>query len=694
MFWRFGFHTVSPVDTLLEKDDVTVEELMDQDDILQELRAANSKLIEFLCLPEVLGRLFGYLACNVEEQLVDMKYPYIAGEILSCEEVWGLSKAILDNKELLSSFWGLLDRPAPLESMQAAYFSKIICTLLAKKSDEMIAFIKDQPDSIDKFLLHLETPAIMDIVLKLISLDELPNGAGVVEWLSSEGLMSKLIDRLSPKCDPETYSTVAPIILDIITISKSNNSQQQSNSPNALISELKSEKVVSRLVDYMLDTSSSNAASALVNGVGIFIELIRRNCSDDEPADLFQYNGPIAPIDLSDMLGVLSSRLGDFQNILTNPRNVAESIDSTIGKVKPLGFERLKVCELYAELLHCANINVTDTDSGDEIQEISQNDDAGTILKQKYIDHKIVSACLDLFFEYPWNNFLHTIVYDILHQILNLPYEVEVNKNLILSVFNDADITSRITNAQKLCDSTTENVKTIRLGYMGHLTFIAEEVVRLIEKSPEVAADVRDLIEAEAWKEYVSKTLREIKERDQQPLGGQRPNILNGFNDTDDDDDDDYEDDDVDREQFSRYLTPSGELRSQFVSSFDDDESDEDDPDWMSKLAHTENSYTTNLENNHDGDDQLLSNSAQGDQSKQFLTIADWSAEFQEHFESPLEVESYEDEDDDTELALKHEALTLQQSTSAFEDEDTTDQIEIAPLPESINESQSPSNVQ
>ncbi|ORX98993.1 SAPS-domain-containing protein [Basidiobolus meristosporus CBS 931.73] len=662
MFWRFGFHTVSPVDTLLEKEDVTVEELMDQDDILQELRAANSKLIEFLCLPEVLGRLFGYLNFDTEEQQVDMKYPYLAGEILSCEEVWGLSKAILENKELLTSYWEILDKPAPLDSLQAAYFSKIIGTLLGKKSDEMIAFIKSQPGAVDKFLLHLETPAIMDIVLKLISLDELPSGAGVIEWLSSEGLMSRLIDQLNPTRDPETHSTVASIILDIITISKSNNRQESNAGPNALISELKSEKSITKLVDYMLDSSAPNAASVLVNGIGIFIELIRGNCGDDEPNDLFQYNRPFAPIDLSDMLRVLSGRLGDFQNILTNPRNLSEYIDTTVGKVKPLGFERLKVCELYAELLHCANVNMSDSESGDEAQEISQEDDAGTILKQKYINHKIVASCLDLFFAHPWNNFLHTIVYDILHQVLNLPYEVDVNKGLILSVFNDAGITSRITDAQKLCDSTPESPKTIRLGYMGHLTFIAEEVVRLIERCPEVAADVKDQVETEAWKEYVSKTLREIKERDQQPLGGQRPNLLNGFNDTDEDDYEE-EEEDVDREQFSRYLTPSGELRSQFVSSFDDDdESDEEDPDWLSKLEQTGINSLASAEH-----------AQEGDETKRFMTIADWSADFHDNFE-PSHKDNVEEEED--------EHFQTRQGTALVE-EDTTDLIEVAPLPES-----------
>ena len=32
-------------------------------------------------------------------------------------------------------------------------------------------------------------------------------------------------------------------------------------------------------------------------------------------------------------------------------------IDTTIGKMVPLGFERFRICELFAELLHCSNIS-------------------------------------------------------------------------------------------------------------------------------------------------------------------------------------------------------------------------------------------------------------------------------------------------------------------------------------------------
>jgi serine/threonine-protein phosphatase 6 regulatory subunit 3 len=58
----------------------------------------------------------------------------------------------------------------------------------------------------------------------------------------------------------------------------------------------------------------------------------------------------------------------------------------------------------------------------------------------------------DLFFEFPWNNFLHSVVYDLVHQILNGKVESEVNRDLIIALFRDARLMHRIVNGQKVND--------------------------------------------------------------------------------------------------------------------------------------------------------------------------------------------------------------------------------------------------
>src|SRR5947207_4334124 len=76
MFWRFGFHACSAIDTLLDKPDVTLEEILSEDDLLQECKAHNTKLIEYLRDPNILSKLLNYIIAD--EQVDDkakFKYP-------------------------------------------------------------------------------------------------------------------------------------------------------------------------------------------------------------------------------------------------------------------------------------------------------------------------------------------------------------------------------------------------------------------------------------------------------------------------------------------------------------------------------------------------------------------------------------------------------------------------------------------
>jgi hypothetical protein len=95
----------------------------------------------------------------------------------------------------------------------------------------------------------------------------------------------------------------------------------------------------------------------------------------------------------------------------------------------------------------------------------------------------------------------------------------------------------------------SEQPKGLRLGYMGHLTYISDEACKLLEKcGPDFADDIRgdttkkthlsdpcsflmnvflsslEAIDMSAWESYVMHQLQETKDRDSQPLGGARPN--------------------------------------------------------------------------------------------------------------------------------------------------------------------------
>ncbi|KAL1920839.1 uncharacterized protein VTP21DRAFT_11474 [Calcarisporiella thermophila] len=365
MFWRFGFHSPSAVDTLLDKEDVTLEELMDEDDLLQECKTHNAKLIEYIRDPAILSRLLDYIINDDLEDRQRFKYPYIACEIFACE-LTPILDALLENKDLLIEFWKFLDRPSPLNSLQSSYFNRVISVMLSKKTGEMLDFIKSQENSLDKILSHLEVSAMVDMLVTILRLEELPEGAGVVEWLCSQGLMSKLISKLDPYLDPEIHSTAQQVLLEIIKISQTGNPEAPSIGPNALIAEFISTASASRLVHYMLDPEAPYSTSTLINAVPIFIDLIRHNNADFEGEAHPEISGHLehsrmGTVDLSDMLRVFATHIGDFQKLLVNPKSINGSIKLTVGEMIPLGFERLKICELFAELLHCSNMTVVNS---------------------------------------------------------------------------------------------------------------------------------------------------------------------------------------------------------------------------------------------------------------------------------------------------------------------------------------------
>jgi SIT4 phosphatase-associated protein len=67
------------------------------------------------------------------------------------------------------------------------------------------------------------------------------------------------------------------------------------------------------------------------------------------------------------MLRVFASRIKDFQNLLAKPKSVPSSIATTFGHIEPLGFERFRICELYAELLHCSNMALLNDPRGEDV---------------------------------------------------------------------------------------------------------------------------------------------------------------------------------------------------------------------------------------------------------------------------------------------------------------------------------------
>jgi serine/threonine-protein phosphatase 6 regulatory subunit 3 len=135
----------------------------------------------------------------------------------------------------------------------------------------------------------------------------------------------------------------------------------------------------------------------------------------------------------------------------------------------------------------------------------------------------------DLFFEFPWNNFLHSVVYDLVHQILTGRVDGSLNRELTVALFRDARLMQRIVDGQKRNDLENSKPKGVRLGYMGHLTLISEDVISALEHyPPDLRLSIAQFAPQPAWDEYVTGRYNETKKKDTSLLGGGKPAVAPG----------------------------------------------------------------------------------------------------------------------------------------------------------------------
>ncbi|PVU97699.1 hypothetical protein BB561_000424 [Smittium simulii] len=600
MLWRFGFHNVSKVDILLDKEgQVTLTDLLNQDELLNEVNSHNHRLMEFLSQKPIMRQLISLIVNGDPE--ADKKHILLATDILTSDN-WPLRDALVseandtteaipasnpldlsasqknlsepsspssphiplptnssiissrsaspqtlpmtlsssaptsptsklendEDPEFLLSLWSILYTPKnSLLSIKANSFSRIIGMLLQYKKIQILEFIMRQENVVENFMNHLDFTPMSEIILKLANIDEVSSELGLQNWLSDQNLIPRLIGCLNPANDKDLHSFSTQIILDLIVISQPGRDSQGMLIKNLLMNQLKSFETMNSLLDFMLNGDNQNSSSSFINGVYIFVELIRRYTSEsDQDVDLYL---PITGEDLLEPLIAICPRINRLVELLINPRSSKTPITNTTGSYIPLGFERLRVCELLAEILHCSKMvifNLTfqeienifkDNLSDQELANFSlphifnnYTEPIGPLIRLEFAKCYVLKNILDLFFQYPWNNFLHSVVYDIVHQVLTLSLQDYSNIELIISLFRDANITTCIVqNYNKF------NSNNIRMGYMGHLLGIAEEITRLLDSNDSlILPKIDPFIDKQSWDTFIENTFCEPKEPD------------------------------------------------------------------------------------------------------------------------------------------------------------------------------------
>nr|XP_054098902.1 serine/threonine-protein phosphatase 6 regulatory subunit 2 isoform X5 [Callithrix jacchus] len=530
MFWKFDLNTTSHVDKLLDKEHVTLQELMDEDDILQECKAQNQKLLDFLCRQQCMEQLVSLITqeppLDMEEK-VRFKYPNTACELLTCD-VPQISDRLGGDESLLSLLYDFLDHEPPLNPLLASFFSKTIGNLIARKTEQVITFLKKKDKFISLVLKHIGTSALMDLLLRLVSCVE-PAGLRqeVLHWLNEEKVIQRLVELIHPSEDEDRQSNAAQTLCDIVRLGRDQGSQlQEALEPDPLLTALESRQdCVEQLLKNMFD--GDRTESCLVSGTQVLLTLLEtRRIGTEGLVDSFSQGLERSYTVSSSVLHGIEPRLKDFHQLLLNPPK-KKAILTTIGVLEePLGNARLHGARLMAALLH------TNTPS----------------INQELCRLNTMDLLLDLFFKYTWNNFLHFQVELCIAAILSHaaheerteasgsdsgaePPRENGNRSLetpqlatsppdstmVTHLFQKCCLVQRILEAWEANDHT-QAAGGMRRGNMGHLTRIANAVVQNLERGP-VQTHISEVIRGlpadcrGRWESFVEETLTETNRR-------------------------------------------------------------------------------------------------------------------------------------------------------------------------------------
>ncbi|KAK8491739.1 hypothetical protein V6N12_055691 [Hibiscus sabdariffa] len=484
MFWQLTpLSGSSPVDSILDKENFTLEELLDEEEIIQECKALNSRLINFLRDRIQVEQLLRYIVIEPPEDADSkraFKFPFVACEIFTCE-IDVILRTLAEDEELMNLLFSFLEPNRPHSAMLAGYFSKVVVCLMLRKTVPLMNYVQVHQDVFRQLVDLIGITSIMEVLVRLVGADDhvYPNFLDVMQWLADSNLLEMIVDKLSPSCAPEVHANAAETLCAITR-----------NAPSALATKLSTPSFVARIFGHALEDSHSK--SGLVNSLSVCISLLdpKRSAITSPWMHSFRnqlmYEPPI-PVN-SETINSMLPKLGDLLMLL-NVSSDGKIFPTTYGELRPpLGKYRLKIVEFIAVLLSTGN-------------EAAQ---------QELVNSGTIQQVLDLFFEYPYNNALHHHVESIILSCLESKNDAIVDHLLqecdLIGKFLQTDKHPILSGDGNQPTLLAAGKRAPRVGNIGHITRISNTLVQLGSSNGHIQACLQENSE---WNEWQANVLQE-----------------------------------------------------------------------------------------------------------------------------------------------------------------------------------------
>eukprot|EP01041_Mallomonas_annulata_P003799 gene3799-7550_t len=550
-----GISFASPVNDILDKENFSIEELLREDELLQEVKSRNGRLIEFLTQEEVMDKLINFIITSVDPSEGDLrtfKYPYMSCEVLCCEipDILHILVEDCDGKYLRKLF-SILDTSNPLDHYLAGYFEKTLEMLFRRMTIPVMTYLNQGGSNLlQKFLNHINNYSIMQVVQRLL-LPHIPFSIGTVDlesvpledrqncqcnWSFLEDTCGLLCNKMLEEGGTDVPSHVSDLLITVLQLSP----------PDAqFISHLCEPSCLDKLFAAAFAEDSETqelslqlpppAANISLAAISVLESLVSRLCETMNPFDAMgvemqpdqlqqaesQVQQNVDRVCVALLPAVVHAKkqlevhlvTGDTNGRQTAPCGQLES--QAGGSFRRLGHRGLQLVKLVEAVLKMGRVDVDEA----------------------LCEHGLIQMCVELMFQFELNSLLHFAVQRITVMALEGgPSRRSCHRVLI----QDCSLLRRIIDTVVLADSNTPASKAAlancRRPVIGHLVQIAQVIVAALESESleksdqELASDgkitetssgketLSSLIEQHAnppmavWDDFVNDTLRRILE--------------------------------------------------------------------------------------------------------------------------------------------------------------------------------------
>jgi len=534
----------SPLEQLLQSPESSVEALLDEEEIIQEFKAGNERLVSRLSQPAAAKALLEFVTCEPAEQATSkrcFRYPFVAVELMTCGPDQFFQALVRpEHPEILDTLWIFLEAtpPAEVNPVLAGYFSRTAASIFSRHPQEVVEYLRKRGADalLERFLERLHLRSLAELFARLLCAEQPSQAVFPVE-----GLVTRLLARFKDQGpDSDTQENVTLVLLELLA---------QKDSVcygDEILRQLTTSSSVGFLVDHIFSgqLGSVAAATSIISNLVIHTYVALKGISVCASTPTLS---PLSPPPLSLVaeedvvnVGADDSIVGEAaptKVVHSPPRSPTapgkaegpamwlEARGAQLMREICLQFPRIRGL-LDATLDRTASLSLpngivnpvgsTTLEVVNLIAMLARTGCAGIF--EAMLQEQLLPRCLELFFRHPWSSLLHNAIKLLVSEVLSA--SDGERPRLVLSLIRDGGLVERLAAEYKEEELELRGGarrRDPRVGYMGQVQAMCCELRDYGMRVPECGAALQAV---SGWSDVILPAIDATQRVQAEKLGG------------------------------------------------------------------------------------------------------------------------------------------------------------------------------